>query len=47
VPLPETISEYLRLCCRPHKRKYVGISVMLSWSTEHLIRNVLFFRSAT
>ena len=24
------IATYLRLCCRPHKRKYVGISLMLA-----------------
>lgn len=28
----ETIHDYLRLCCGPHKRKYVAISVMLSCS---------------
>jgi hypothetical protein len=30
VPIPDSISNYLRLCGRQHKRKYVGISVMLS-----------------
>jgi len=27
---PDTIGEYLRLCGRPHKQRYVAISVMLA-----------------
>lgn len=33
MPLPkeiDSIATYLRLCCRLHKRRYVGISLMLA-----------------
>ena len=30
MPAPESISDYLRLCWRPHNLKYVGISLMLA-----------------
>jgi hypothetical protein len=33
---PSDINTYLRLCGRQHKRKYVGISVMLSRFMKHL-----------
>jgi hypothetical protein len=30
MPVPDSISDYLRLCGRQHKRRYVGISLMLA-----------------
>ena len=34
MPLPESIGDYLRLCGRPHKRKYVPMSVMGSMALK-------------
>jgi hypothetical protein len=31
-----TLYDYLRLCGRPHKRRYVAMSVMFSCSMKHL-----------
>ena len=44
MPVPDSIATYLRLCGRPHKRKYVGISVMLSRVIKDLSR-ATFFKS--
>ena len=40
--MPADIPDYLMLCGRPHNMRYVGMSVMLSWSTKqpHLKRVV-------
>jgi len=38
---PCSIGEYLQLCGRPHKLKYVLMSVMLAWFMKDLsYRNV-------
>lgn len=35
--IPKNIGEYLKLCGRPHKLKYVGMSVMLACFTKGFI----------
>jgi hypothetical protein len=40
------ITTYLRLCSRPHKRKYEAISMMLSWLMHGTSRRVLWVGSS-
>ncbi len=41
MPVPDSISDYLRLCCRPHNLRYVGISLMLACFIKCLLFSLL------